>query len=118
MDSQNTENNTSANTDSKVTVTNGKLFAIIAYIGPLVIISYLLGKDDSFVKFHTKQGLLLFAAEAAMWLMGLMIWMLFPIIQIVNLAILILAIIGIVNAAQNKEKELPFIGHFANTFNI
>ena len=37
------------------------LFAVLSYLGPLVIISLLAGgKEDSFTKFHIKQGLVLF----------------------------------------------------------
>ncbi|HWO07395.1 MAG TPA: DUF4870 domain-containing protein [Candidatus Paceibacterota bacterium] len=94
------------------------LMAILAYIGPLIIISYLLAKDDPFVKFHIKQGLLLVIGEVATWMVMTTVWVLFPLLQLVNLAILVLAIIGIVRAAQGQEKELPLIGHWAKSFHF
>jgi hypothetical protein len=44
---------------------DNKLMGILAYIGPLIIVSYLVAKDDPFVKFHIKQGLVLFVIEIA-----------------------------------------------------
>ena len=43
------------------------LMAVLAYIGPLVIISYIQAKNDLFVKFHIKQGLVLLVIEVAVW---------------------------------------------------
>ena len=94
------------------------LMAILAYIGPLVIVSYLVAKDDPFVKFHIKQGLVLIVIEIATDVVGMMIWQLWPLLQLVNLAVLVLAIIGIVAAAQSKEKELPLVGQFSSYFPI
>ncbi len=90
--------------------------AVLAYIGPLVIVSYLTSKDDPFVKFHIKQGLVLFIIEIALWVLGSMLWPLFMLLQLLHLAVFILAIVGIVNVTQGKEKELPVVGSFAKNF--
>ncbi len=92
--------------------------AILAYIGPLIIVSYMVAKDDPFVKFHIKQGLLLVVIEVAVWMLMMTIWILFPLLQLVNLAALVLAIIGIVHAAKGEQKELPLIGHYSKNFNF
>ena len=98
------------------------LMAVFAYMGPLIIVSYIIGREDPFVKFHIKQGLVLFAIEAALWVLSSFFWMIFyqfwMIWQIINLAIFILAIVGIINAAQGKEKELPLVGSYGNMFKI
>jgi uncharacterized membrane protein len=94
------------------------LLGILAYIGPLILVSFLLAKDDPFVKFHIKQGLLLVIGEVATWMIMLTIWVLFPLLQLVNLGIFILAIVGIIRAAQGQEKPLPLIGHFAKNFDF
>ncbi len=97
---------------------NKTLMAVLAYIGPLVIISYLSAKDDPFVKFHIKQGLVLFVIEVVIWLVGQMFWPFWIFLNIVNLATLILSIIGILNAVHKKEKELPLVGHLSKHFSI
>lgn len=89
--------------------------AIIAYIIFFVplLTEY---KNDPFVKFHVKQGLVLLIA----WVVGSFVsmfpilgWILFPFIM---LALFILMVVGIINASNGKEKELPIIGHFAKSF--
>ena len=104
--------------DEPMTVEKNTFMALLSYIGPLVIIPYLTAKDDGFVFFHIKQGLVLFIGEVAVWLLMSMFWFLFPIWQLANLAIFILAIIGIANAIKGKEKQLPFVGKYAEKFKI
>lgn len=98
------------------------LMAALAYVGPLIIVSYLAAKDDPFVKFHIKQGLVLFVIEAALWVLSSFLWWFFVqlwmVWQVVNLALLVLSILGIVNAVQGNEKELPLIGGFSKHFPI
>jgi len=91
---------------------------VLAYIGPLIIVSYLVAKDDPFVKFHIKQGLVLVVIEIVVWLLGMFMWQTRMPLQLVNLAVLVLAIIGIVRAAQGKEEKLPLVGGFAKHFNF
>jgi uncharacterized membrane protein len=90
--------------------------ALLSYVGILVIIPFISAKNDPFVKFHIKQGLVLFIIEVAAWTLGMMVWAMWPILQIVNLAVLILAIIGIINALKGHEKELPVVGKFSSHF--
>lgn len=92
---------------------------ILSYLGPLVIISYLTSKDDPFVKFHVKQGLVLLVIEVAIWFLSmLLMYSLWPLIKILNLATVVLAIIGIVNVVNGKEKELPVVGKYSSRFNF
>ncbi len=97
---------------------NRMLMGILAYIGILVVIPYLLAKNDPFVKFHIRQGLVLVVIELAVWVLGMVMWILIPVLGLVNIAMLVFSIIGIVNVVQNQEKELPFLGQFAKHFNI
>lgn len=92
------------------------LMAILAYIGPLVIISYVAAKDDPFVKFHIKQGLVLFVIEVAVWVLGMMMWRVWPILSIINFATFVLSVVGIVHAMKEKEEELPIVGRFSKYF--
>jgi uncharacterized membrane protein len=95
------------------------VFGILSYLGPLVIVSFLVAKDDPFVKFHIKQGLVLLAIDAILWVMSWTFWMFSPLwmlYNLVNLAILVLVILGIMNVVNNKEQELPIVGSFAKNF--
>ncbi len=107
-----------APTPAPAAADNTTLMGVLAYIGPLVIIPYLTAKDNPFVKFHIKQGLVLLVAEAILWVLGSMVYMLWMVLQFVNLGLFILAILGIVNVIQKKEAEVPLLGQFAKHFNF
>ncbi len=94
------------------------LLALLSYIGPLVIISYAIGKDDPFVKFHVKQGLVVFAIEVLAWIVMSIIPFIWILWKIVHIGVLVLSVIGVVNAVQGREKELPLVGHLANNIKI
>lgn len=79
--------------------------AVVAYI--LFFIPLLTdSKNDPFVKYHVKQGLVLFIA----FIFSNLIPVIGPTICFVFL------IIGIMNALNGVEKQLPFIGQFADKF--
>jgi uncharacterized membrane protein len=94
------------------------MVAVLSYFGILVIIPLLVAKEDQFVKYHIKQGLVLLIVAVAIsfiawipilgWLVGFFAWM----------GCFVLAIIGIVNVLGGKEKPLPLIGQFADKFKI
>lgn len=97
--------------------------AIVAYI--LFFIPLLTGAHkDPFVKYHVKQGLVLFCLAIILWIISAAIpwywwWqfsLIFWIIRLLELGILVLAILGIVNASQGKEEPLPLVGQFAKMF--
>ena len=92
--------------------------AVIAYLGVFVVVSYLVAKDDPFVKFHIKQGLVLLVIEITAGFLATFMWMLWPLVEIANVAIVVLTIIGIVHAVQGKEEELPVVGKFSHHFPI
>lgn len=90
--------------------------AIVAYI--LFFVPLLTdAKNDPYVKFHVKQGLVLFILAVAS---GIIAWtpIFFWVSWIINLAVLVFFIIGVINAATGKEKELPLIGQFAKSFHF
>lgn len=97
--------------------------AIIAYI--LFFIPLLTGAHkEPFVKYHVKQGLVLFCIGVIIWLFNMMIpwywwWQfsfLFWILRLLQLGLLVLVVLGIVNASQGKEEPVPLVGQFAKMF--
>jgi uncharacterized membrane protein len=101
-------------------VENDTLMGVLCYLGPLVIIPYMTSLDNPFVKFHVKQGIVLFGLEVILYIAGAMFLFggLYPIIMLLNLGTLILTIIGIVNVVGKKEVALPLIGQFADKVKI
>jgi uncharacterized membrane protein len=112
------QNSTPASTPApaSIAVHNNTLMGVLSYLGPLVIISYALAKNDPFVKFHVKQGLVVFAIEIALWIIGMIVPMFYIIISLVNLGTLILSILGIINVIQNKQEPLPVVGAYSKYF--
>lgn len=93
--------------------------AMICYLGILVIIPLLINtKNDPFVKFHIKQGLVLLVSIVIVnitWIIPILGW----IAGVIgNIILLVLAIIGIINSASGKEEKLPLIGQYAKNFKI
>lgn len=91
---------------------------ILSYIGIFVLVPFFVAKDDLFVKFHVKQGLLLFIIEAGTWFLSMIMFPLWPLVQVIHLLAIVWSIIGIINVIQGKEKELPLIGSLAKNFNF
>ena len=92
--------------------------AVIAYI--LFFVPLLTGdaKKDSFVKYHVKQGLVLFLLAVLIQVVGMIIpfYFWYTINQLLGLCVLVLLILGIVNVVNGKEVPLPVIGKFADVF--
>ncbi len=101
-------------------IDEGKLMSILAYLGFLVLIP-LFASKSKYVRYHTNQGLVLFAAELV-WnilfgaastilegipLVGIIVGIIGWLVDVVFLAV---AILGIVNVVSGKAKDLPVIG--------
>ena len=109
-----------------------KIMGILSYISFLCLIPLFTKKDDDFVYFHAKQGLVLFGLEVIVYviyrilvaiLIGSIIgWGLLSILTLIvnllNIGLLVLSIIGIINVVQNQKKELPVIGKLADKIKI
>ncbi len=124
-------NNPDPNAITDKDKSDGKVMAIIAYLGILVFIPLLTQKNNRFVMFHVQQGLGLFIAWVILWILFMFIdrmlfsnMMTFPlcggsiIYGVIKLGLFILMILGIINASKGEMKELPVVGGFAKSFNI
>ncbi len=91
------------------------LMAVVAYV--LFFVPLLTeAKNDHFVKFHVKQGLVLFIACVAS-----AIFIRLPVIGWIlmvplNVFLFIVWIMGILNALSGKQKHLPLIGEYGDSF--
>ena len=87
-------------------IRKNKVYAVLAYIGILVLVPIFCAKDSKFAKFHANQGLVLCIIELVIGIL-LKKW----ILGILELVITVFAVMGIVYAIQGKAKELPLIGN-------
>lgn len=99
-----------------------KVYAILAYLGILVLVPILGAKESKFARFHANQGLVLLIAEVAVSIAIVIVTAILSIVSyalgaiiggllnLIWIAFLVFIILGIVNAAQGTAKELPIIG--------
>jgi fumarate reductase subunit D len=107
--------NTQKPNDNVVGVDDNKVMAALSYLGILVLIPLLVKKDDPYVRWHAKQGLVLLigfivASVASPWI---------PMLgNLLFLVLLIVDVIALVQALQGKKWRIPIIGDLADKFNI
>ena len=119
-------------------IEEGKIFALLAYLGILCLVPLLAKKDNKFAYYHAKQGLVLFIAEVILFLvlgiggfiigmiasmihgmLGAIFGMLFGLLWLaVVLGSLAISIIGIVQSLNGKYWEIPVLGKYAKKFNF
>jgi uncharacterized membrane protein len=100
-----------------------KIFGIIAYLGILWIVPFLVAKDSPFSKYHANQGLTLFVIEVVLWIGLWMLDIIFGFIlpsgilgifvfifSLLWLPVFVLIVLGIINAAKGKCVPLPILG--------
>lgn len=115
-------------------ISDNKVFALLSYIGILVLVPIIAAPKSKFARFHANQGLVLLIGEMAYSvargvflgvlrllreftlfggaLFGPVYWIVSIITGLFSLVFLVFAIIGIIDAAQGKARQLPFISKF------
>ena len=94
-------------------IQEGKIFAVVAYLSILCIVPLLLKKDNKFVVFHAKQGLVLFIGEVAVFILGVVSFLGF----IKQLGILVFgfaSLFGIIQALMGKYTKIPVVSTIAD----
>ena len=90
----------------KKEIEEGKALAVISYFWLISLVVLLVRKDNEFVLFHARQGLVLAILATIFYLI--------PIIGgFLNLIVIIFAVIGIVKALAGEIWKMPFLGDFA-----
>lgn len=100
---------------------DNKAMAILAYLGPLVLIPIFAAKNSKFARYHSNQGLVLLIAciiysiaysilSAILLAISWRLYFITSILGFVSIIFTVLAILGIVNACKGEKKPLPFLG--------
>ena len=98
-------------------IEENKIWALIGYLGILVIFPLFLKKDSPFAYYHAKQGLVLFIFAIILGFLGMVPFIgWFLLLPIGGIIIFILWLMGIINALSGKIKPLPLIGGLAEKF--
>ena len=98
-----------------VDVEEKNIYAVLCYIGILIVVPLLVKKDDPYVNWHIKQGIVVLAIIigsliASAWIERLG--------NLMFLLILIVDLIAAVQALMGRRWKIPLIGDIANKFNI
>lgn len=109
---------TSNEPNSSFTLNEQTVMAALSYLGLLILIPFFVKKEDPFVRYHLKQGVVLLVPELIVYVASGLMYFLWPIWNIIWLVFLGFTIVGIINALTKKEKALPFIGQYASKVNI
>ena len=91
-------------------VKNNKVYAILAYLGILVLIPIFAAPNSQFAKFHANQGLILFIGAIVASFVGMIPFVGWIASLVCSIAIFVFAIMGIINAAKGEMVEVPIIG--------
>ena len=86
--------------------------AILAYI--LFFIPLLTeAKNDPFVKYHIKQGAVLFIGWVLVSIVRMILpWELATVATLLDLGLFVLMVVGIMSASKGEQKPLPVVGKF------
>lgn len=95
-----------------------KSFAAMSYVSALCLVSLFAKKDDEFVQFHAKQGLVLFIAEVVLSFINVIPGIGYGIWRIVSLVLFIVAVLGMVNAWKGRYWKLPLLSEYAKQIKL
>ncbi|USN53640.1 MAG: hypothetical protein H6760_00500 [Candidatus Nomurabacteria bacterium] len=87
-----------------------RLLALASYVWILSVLILLLKKDSDFVRFHARQGFVLFIISVICSILAIFWW--------VNLIVAVMALIGMYKAYQGEKWKMPLVGMLAEKINF
>jgi len=99
-------------------IQEGKIYAVIGYLGILCFAPLLFKKENKFALFHGKQGLVLFLGELAVLIISVIPFLGWFLGYIGFLIFGVLSLIGIIQALMGNYWKIPIISDIADKFNI
>lgn len=111
-------------------IVTGRALAAVAYLPGLFLIGLLDAPQNRFVRFHARQGLVLFLAEAAAWVavaivdgsigripvLGLVVGAILRLV--LGFVFLAAALYGIAKSLSGETVRIPFLGDVAERMEI
>ena len=89
---------------------DSNILAAVSYLWVVSVIMYIIKKDDEFVQFHAKQGIVLFVAS----LFGII-----PVFGwILSVVAFVFAVIGAAKAYTGEKYRLPVVANLAEKINF
>jgi uncharacterized membrane protein len=102
------------NEDQKIV--EGKIFAILSYLSIFCIIPLVFKKENQFVLKHSKQGLVIFVGEVAVFIIHIILgqW----IFKLGMFILGVLSFIGIIAVLNGRYVKLPVIADIAQKITL
>lgn len=98
-----------------IDIDENKVMAALSYLGVLVFVPLLVKKEDPFVRWHVKQGLVILVGGVIALLA--VAWV--PVIgNLLFLLLMVVDIIALVQALLGRRWVIPVIGQLAEKFRI
>jgi uncharacterized membrane protein len=98
-------------------IDEGRFFALISYISFLCIVSLLFKKDNKFVLYHAKQGLVLFVFEVVVYILS-RVAILAGLAQLCFVLAALVSIWGIVQVWMGNDCRIVLVSDIADKINI
>lgn len=98
--------------------TEQMVFGVLSYIPILVLIPLLVKRDDEFVHFHAKQGLILLIVWIAAWIVTFLPFVGWLIYSLAVVCLGIISLIAIVKVLMGQKWEIPVICTYADKLNM
>jgi fumarate reductase subunit D len=95
-----------------------KVYSVLSYFGVLCLVSILIMRDNEYVRFHAKQGLVLFIVETLFSIVTILPVLGFVVFGIVMIICAILSIIGMIQAYMGNKWEIPVIIDWAKKIRV
>lgn len=89
---------------------DSKIFAALSYLWVLSIVFYVLKKDDAYVQFHARQGMVLFLLSLC-WIVPIIGW-------IVSFVAFIGIVVGAIKAYSGEKYRIPMVADLAEKINF
>lgn len=105
-----TKNKSSSDTGVKKDSLDSNILAAISYLSVISVVMYIVKKDDSFVSFHAKQGVVIFAFSLIS-IIPIVGWLISPFVLIVSA---ILMLVGALKAYRGEKFRIPVVAELAD----
>lgn len=99
------EENKPEETKQTSSATDTRVLAALSYISILSVVMYVLKKEDEYIKFHARQGMVLFVASF-IWVIPVFGW-------IIGLGVFVLMVIGALKAYMGERFRIPVVSDLA-----
>lgn len=98
--------------------TEEKVYSVFAYFGVLCLVSLLLKRDNSYIMFHVRQGIVLFIIEVIANVFSVIPFLGFISFILVMIVCGLLSVIGIIEAVRGNKWEMPFVSEWAKKISL